>query len=79
MAVRRALDYAREVNQSVMVLVRTHSYADRAFLEGRGADEAVVGEMELALELGRRALERFDVSVEMSERAIADLRHATDR
>jgi hypothetical protein len=35
--------------------------------------------MELALELGRRALERFDISSGLSEAAIAELRHATDR
>jgi lactate permease len=31
---------------------------DRLFLQGKGAHEAVLGEMKLALELGRRALER---------------------
>jgi CPA2 family monovalent cation:H+ antiporter-2 len=79
MAVRRALDHAREVNPTVTVLARTHTYEDRAFLETQGADEAVLGEMELALELGRRALERFDISSGLSEAAIADLRRATDR
>jgi monovalent cation:H+ antiporter-2, CPA2 family len=79
MAVRRALDHAREVNPTITILARTHSYEDRAFLETRGVDEAVLGEMELALELGRRALERFDIPVVASEASIADLRNATDR
>jgi CPA2 family monovalent cation:H+ antiporter-2 len=78
MAVRRALDYAREVNKSVTVLARTHRYDDRVFLQQRGADEAVVGELELALQLGRRALERFHVDPDEVEASIAVVRRSMD-
>jgi CPA2 family monovalent cation:H+ antiporter-2 len=76
MAVRRALEHAREVSRAATVLARTHSYEDRAFLHARGADEAVVGEMELALELGRRALQRFGVEPDVIERSLATARRA---
>jgi CPA2 family monovalent cation:H+ antiporter-2 len=74
MAVRRALEYAREVNQAATVLARTHRYEDRVFLRTKGADEAVVGEMELALELGRRALERLGVEPAAVARSVAEAR-----
>lgn len=76
MAVRRALDHAREVNPGLAVLARTHSDDDRIQLQARGADEAVVGELELALELGRRALDRFQVDRQDAERSIAEVRAA---
>lgn len=74
MAVRRALEYAREVSKAATVLARTHSYEDRAFLQQKGADEAVIGEMELALELGRRALQRFGVEPNVVERSLTEAR-----
>lgn len=74
MAVRRALEHAREVSKATTVLARTHSYEDRSFLHAMGADEAVVGEMELALELGSRALQRFGVRPDVIERSIAEAR-----
>lgn len=78
MAVRRALEHAREVGNGTTVLARTHSYEDRGFLRLKGADEAVVGEMELALELGRRALERFDVARDDVERSLVEVRRTLD-
>lgn len=74
MAVRRALEHAREVGEGATVLARTHTYEDRAFLQERGADGAVVGEMELALELGRRALQRLRVEPSVVEHSIAHAR-----
>jgi monovalent cation:H+ antiporter-2, CPA2 family len=74
MAVRRALEHARAVNQAATVLARTHSYEDRAFLQAHGAEQAVIGEMELALELGRRALERLGVEGDAAERSLAEAR-----
>jgi CPA2 family monovalent cation:H+ antiporter-2 len=74
MAVRRALEHAREVGKAATILARTHSYDDRKFLHEKGAHEAVVGEMELAMELGRRALERFGVGREDVERSLAETR-----
>src|SRR5690606_38072657 len=74
MAVRRALEHARELGRATTVLARTHSYEDRKFLHEKGADEALVGEMELALELGRRALERFGVPKDEVERTLTATR-----
>lgn len=74
MAVRRALEHARAVSKAATVLARTHSLADRRILQQHGADEAVVGELELALELGRRALDRFGVETEVIEQSIEELR-----
>lgn len=75
MATRRALEQAREVGRAT-VLARTHSYEDRNFLQAKGADEAVIGELELALELGRRALQRFAVDVNQVEQSISETRRS---
>lgn len=76
MAVRRAVDYARDVSKRVTVLARTHSVDDRAFLQARGADDAVIGELELALELGRRALDRFEVAPDAVAASLSSLRRS---
>ncbi len=78
MAARRALEHAREVNPAIVVLARTHSYDDRRFLQKLGAEEAVVGELELALELGRSALERFEIAPDVIEKSIDDTRRGID-
>jgi CPA2 family monovalent cation:H+ antiporter-2 len=70
LAARRALDAAKGLHPAITVLARTHTLADRDVLEDRGAIEAVVGEVELALELSRRALMRFDVGREQIDAAI---------
>ncbi|RIL01427.1 MAG: hypothetical protein DCC71_17710 [Proteobacteria bacterium] len=74
MVLRRALEYARDVNPSLAVLARTHTYEDRDYLERHGAAEAVVGELELALELGRCALHRFGVAPEAIAASLAKTR-----
>lgn len=53
---RQIVDHARSLNPEVHLVVRTHSERERAHLLETGVDEAVIGELELALELGRRAL-----------------------
>lgn len=78
MAARRALEHAREVNAALTVLARTHSLDDRRFLQQKGAEEAVVGELELALELGRSALERFELAAEVIEQSIHEARRSVD-
>ena len=75
MAVRRALEHARHVSKAVTVLARTHTYEDSRFLQDLGADEAVLGEMELALELSRRALERLGVEPDVVEHSLSEARH----
>ncbi|MRG92150.1 cation:proton antiporter [Polyangium spumosum] len=74
MVARRALEHAQDVSRATTVLARTHSYEDRSLLQSKGAGEAVVGEMELAIELGRRALDRFGVEAAMAERSLSEIR-----
>jgi CPA2 family monovalent cation:H+ antiporter-2 len=76
MTVRRAVEYAREANRSITVLARTHGDDDRRHLEAHGVEEAVLGETELALELGRRALERLDVEPGDAEHSVEQTRRA---
>lgn len=78
MTARRALEHAREVNQALVVLARTHTHEDRKFLQEMGAHEAVVGELELALELGRSALECFQVSEEIIEASVDETRRTVN-
>jgi monovalent cation:H+ antiporter-2, CPA2 family len=74
MAVRRAVEHAHQINKSITVLARTHSNEDRKYLEAHGVAEAVFGETELALELARRALERFGVRHQEAEHSVAAAR-----
>jgi CPA2 family monovalent cation:H+ antiporter-2 len=76
MAARRALDHARGAGGAVDVLARSHSDDDRRILEAMGAGRAVVGELELALALGRCALERFRVEGGEIDRSVDALRQA---
>jgi len=73
-AIRRIVDLARAVNPKVDIVVRTHSLGERDELERRGATEAVVGELELALEMSRHSLLRYGTSIEKAEALIARLR-----
>jgi CPA2 family monovalent cation:H+ antiporter-2 len=62
------------VNPLLDVVVRTHSEDERQFLQGRGVDEVVLGEWELALEMTRHALQRFGVDGRETETIIQNLR-----
>jgi len=64
---RAILEVARRLNPAVEVVVRTHSDAERTFLEGSGASRALVGERELAVSLARHALRHFEVPHDMEE------------
>jgi monovalent cation:H+ antiporter-2, CPA2 family len=58
---RRILELARLRNPSIAVIARTHSAEELAYLTGQGVDRAVMGELELALEMADYALRRLDV------------------
>jgi len=73
-ATRRIVDLARTANPGIDIVVRTHSIAERDELERRGATEAVVGELELALEMSRHCLLRFGVGFEETEALLGRLR-----
>ena len=70
---RAILALARQLNPDVEVVLRTHSDAEREFLEKHGAARALVGERELAVSLTRAALRHFDVEFDMEQVAARTL------
>ncbi len=68
---RQIVDHARRSNPWLDIVVRTHTNAERHTLQERGADEAVMGELELALEMSRHTLRRFGTS-ELDAEALVD-------
>jgi monovalent cation:H+ antiporter-2, CPA2 family len=64
---RRILELARERNPRIAIVVRTHSSSELAYLIGQGVDRAVMGELELALEMTDYALRSLGVSEERSK------------
>ena len=61
---RRILELARAKNPNIAVIVRTHSYPELSYLIRQGVDRAVMGELELALEMTDYALRSLGVSEE---------------
>jgi CPA2 family monovalent cation:H+ antiporter-2 len=61
---RRILELARAKNPNISVVVRTHSSAELKYLIRQGVDRAVMGELELALEMTDYALRSLGVSEE---------------
>lgn len=76
---RRAVDLARRVNPRVEIVARSHSREDRGALIARGADEAVIGEVELALEMARFALHRFGIGTLEIQALLQRLRRDPDQ
>ncbi len=74
MTARRAVDYARRVAPRLDIVVRTHSISEREALVEMGSNEAVIGEMELALEMTRHTLHRFGVGTLETQAVIQGLR-----
>ena len=64
---RLILEHARHANPTIDTVVRTHSDAERAYLEGQGVGRAVVGERELALAMVRYAFSAFEIEQDMAE------------
>jgi monovalent cation:H+ antiporter-2, CPA2 family len=71
---RRIVDYGRSISSELDIVVRAHSEPERLAAESRGANEAVVGELELALEMSRHSLRLFGVSGEAIEEAVDAIR-----
>jgi CPA2 family monovalent cation:H+ antiporter-2 len=59
---RRILELARARNPKIAVVVRTHSSEELHYLIRQGVDRAVMGELELALEMTDYALRSLGVS-----------------
>ncbi len=74
LASRRIVDYALQYNPNLEIAVRTQSLTERTFLQTRGVTEAVMGELELALEITRFALCRFGVSALETQALVQRLR-----
>jgi len=64
---RRILEIARAKNPKIAIVVRTHSSAELKYLIQQGVDRAVMGELELALEMTDYALRSLGVSDERSK------------
>jgi CPA2 family monovalent cation:H+ antiporter-2 len=61
---RRILELARAKNPKIATIVRTHSSSELKYLIRQGVDRAVMGELELALEMTDYALRSLGVSEE---------------
>ena len=76
---RAILELARRVRPTLEIIARTHSDAERTWLEEHGVSQALVGERELAVSLTRSALRRFGVVHDMEQvaaRALGSSRSA---
>jgi CPA2 family monovalent cation:H+ antiporter-2 len=77
LAVRLVVDWSRHAVPAIDVVARTHSEAERLHLYRLGATEVVMGEIELALEMTRHTLRRFDVAADEAERVLAEVRRGS--
>jgi len=64
---RRILELARSLNEKIAVVVRTHSSSELTYLIEQGVDRAVMGELELALEMTNYALLSLGVTEERTK------------
>ena len=78
-AARLIVDAARKVNPTLPIVVRTHNAAERERLSALGVSEAVMGELELALEMTRFTLRRFGVGGTETQAILQGFRLAQSR
>ncbi|MBX3030863.1 MAG: cation:proton antiporter [Chloroflexi bacterium] len=79
-AARLIVDRARQVAPRVPVVVRTHSEHERDVFVGMGGDtQAVLGELEVAVQMTRYVLTRFGVSMREAEAIAQGLRGRSGR
>ncbi len=74
---RQIVSVARKANPPLDIVVRTHSQSERQALERSGANEAVVAELEVALEMSRHALVRFGLVGQPAELVLRKVRRAS--
>lgn len=74
---RQIVGVARRANPPLDIVVRTHSQVERRQLERQGANEAVVAELEVALEMSRHALVRFGLVGQPAEMVLRKVRRAS--
>ncbi len=70
---RSAVQEARKVNPQIVIIVRTHSEADRIALGQDGADQVLVGERELARTMLRQVLLCLGVPADEANRVSSEL------
>jgi CPA2 family monovalent cation:H+ antiporter-2 len=70
---RRIVEYARHKTPDLQIVVRTHRWNEFDIMQQLGVGEAVMGEVELALEMSRFALRAFGVD----EAAVAETVRST--
>src|SRR5690606_13406812 len=70
-AARLVVRAAREQHPRLPIVARTHSVGERTALRALGADEVVVGEIELGLEMTRFTLRRLGVSAAEANAIVA--------
>ncbi|MEO6186039.1 MAG: NAD-binding protein [Steroidobacteraceae bacterium] len=70
---RNAVQKARAINPTIVIIVRTHTEADRTALGADGADHVVMGERELARSMLRQTLVCLHVPAEEAARLSAGL------
>ncbi len=76
---RAVVEYARANVPRLDIVVRTHSVDERDRLEDAGANEAIIGEIELALEMTRHTMHRFGVSTLETQAIIRGSRERAQR
>ncbi len=72
---RRVTTMARAVNPSAVILARTHEDGERQHLENLGADQALFGELELAIEMTRYALRGTGLDAVEVDEYVDQVRH----
>ncbi len=76
---RLIVEHARLLNSRLAIVVRTHSETERERLADIGVTEAVVGELELALEMTRFTMRRFGVGSTEIQGLLQGLRVGPER
>lgn len=76
--VRRLVRFARAWNPGIAIVARTHETAERDYLEANGVNDAVVGELELALQMVRYVLRSARLDPAAIEAELERVRYAVD-
>jgi CPA2 family monovalent cation:H+ antiporter-2 len=79
LAARQIVAEARKANPALEIVARVHAQAEREHLQKQGGVEAVLGEVELAVEMARLTLRRFGVSSIEAQAVALDLRRGETR
>ena len=74
LATRQIVAIARALAPGLPIVARVHAESEREHLERQGGVEAVLGELELAIEMARHTLQHFGVSPLAAQAAVLDLR-----